>query len=99
MRRYYTQGVCARMMDVDTDGETVLDVRVYGGCRGQADALHRLVTGMKLDDAISKLRGVECRNGTSCADQLGRILEHERDRMRDRTIIATTETNYGQTRC
>ena len=69
-------------MDVETDGDTVIDVKVHGGCRGQANALPRLVKGMKLDDAISRLRGVQCRGGTSCADQLGRVLEKERDRLR-----------------
>lgn len=80
MRRYYTAGVCARVMDVETDGQTVLDVRILGGCRGQANVLPRLVKGMKLDEAIEKLRGVQCRAGTSCADQLGRILEQEKAR-------------------
>ena len=77
MRRYLTAGVCAKVMEVDTDGETVKDVRIYGGCRGQGNALARFVVGMKLVDAIPKLRGVECQGGTSCADQLGRILEQE----------------------
>ena len=80
MRRYYTAGVCARVMDVETDGKTVLDVRILGGCRGQANVIPRLVNGMKLDEAIEKLRGVQCRSGTSCADQLGRILEQEKTR-------------------
>ena len=79
MRRYLTTGVCAKVMEVDTDGETVNDVRIYGGCRGQGNALARFVVGMKLVDAIPKLRGVECQRGTSCADQLGRILEQERE--------------------
>ena len=82
MRRYRTTGVCARFVEVDTDGSTVLDARVVGGCRGQAEALPRLVRGMGLDEAISRLRGVACRGGTSCADQLGRALEQERDRVR-----------------
>jgi uncharacterized protein (TIGR03905 family) len=71
-------------MEVDTDGETVNDVRIYGGCRGQGGALARFIVGMKLVDAIPKLRGVECRGGTSCADQLGRILEQELELIRSR---------------
>jgi len=77
--RYMTKGVCARVMDVETDGKTVGDVVLYGGCRGQAQALPRLVKGLALDDAIARLKGVVCRGGTSCSDQLARILEHERD--------------------
>lgn len=94
MRTYYTTGVCAKVIEVDTDGETVLDARVLGGCRGQAMALPKLIRGMRLDEAISRLRGVVCRNGTSCADQLGRALEQERDRLRaerPEIIMDTTE--------
>lgn len=92
-KRYYTTGVCAQIMDVKTDGETVQDVKIYGGCRGQANAIPRLVNGMTLDEAIGRLRGVECRNGTSCADQLGRILEQEKKRLKrtNETIIGTND--------
>ena len=89
MRRYLTTGVCAKVMEVDTDGETVNDVRIYGGCRGQGNALARFVVGMRLDDAIPKLRGVECQGGTSCADQLGRILEQERELYRGKGETVT----------
>lgn len=87
MTRYRPVRVCARAMDVDTDGETVKDVRIYGGCPGQANALPALVKGMKIDEAISRLRGIRCRSGTSCADQLGRILEQERDEHRAKKVI------------
>lgn len=82
LRRYLTVGVCAKAMEVDTDGETVRDVVIHGGCRGQARVLPALLRGMRLDEAIARLRGVQCRNGTSCADQLGRVLEQERDAIR-----------------
>lgn len=78
MRRYATVGVCPKTIDVDTDGTTIADVRINGGCRGQAQALPALLRGMRVDDAISRLRGLQCRNGTSCADQIARILEQER---------------------
>ena len=87
MRQYFPTGVCAREMYVDTDGDTVQDVVIVGGCRGQAKTIPKLVRGMKLDEAIARLRGIQCRNGTSCADQLGRVLEMERSRIRG------TETN------
>lgn len=101
MRKYHVYGVCAKTIDVDTDGDTVLDAKVHGGCRGQANALPRLVRGMKLDEAIRKLRGVQCRNGTSCADQLGRVLEKERDRLRSGdtgTVLVINKTNKTETR-
>lgn len=80
MNAYQTRGVCARIIEVDTDGETVNEVKLYGGCRGQGESLARMTKGMKIDDVISRLKGIQCRNGTSCADQLARILELEKER-------------------
>ena len=77
-------------MDVDTDGKTVGDIVIYGGCPGQAKALPKLVKGMTLDEAIKRLRGVNCRRGTSCADQLGRILEREKEDYGDVIIVEPT---------
>ena len=84
MRLYETTGCCAKLMEVDTDGTTVRKVIIHGGCPGQRLALPRLVEGLPIDEVVHRLRGVECRGGTSCADQLGRILEHEREKLRTR---------------
>ncbi len=82
MRWYRTKGVCARAIGVETDGKTVGDVVIVGGCRGQANALPRLVKGRDIDDVVERLRGVGCRyyedGTTSCGDQLARILEQEK---------------------
>ena len=37
----------------------------------------KLVVGRKVEDVIALLKGVQCRNGTSCPDQLARALEAE----------------------
>ena len=34
-----------------------------------------LVIGMTVDEAIRRLKGIQCRNGTSCPDQLATALE------------------------
>ena len=34
-----------------------------------------LVVGMTVDEAIRRLKGIQCRNGTSCPDQLATALE------------------------
>ncbi len=33
--------------------------------------------GRKVEDVIAMLKGIPCRNGTSCPDQLARALELE----------------------
>lgn len=35
----------------------------------------RLAEGRKIDEVIDLLKGIECRGGTSCPDQLSRALE------------------------
>ena len=34
-----------------------------------------LVIGMTVDEAIRRLKGIPCRNGTSCPDQFAQALE------------------------
>ena len=45
------------------------------GCTGNTTGVAALAKGMTLDEAISRLKGIQCRNGTSCPDQLARALE------------------------
>lgn len=78
MTRYQTYGTCARFIDVETDGRTVLGVRLYGGCQGQGAALSALVKGRPIRDVVKRLRGIRCGiKPTSCGDQLARALEQE----------------------
>ena len=51
-------------------------LQFYGGCNGNLQGISHLVEGMKIDDAISKLKGIRCGfKPTSCPDQLARALE------------------------
>jgi len=74
--KYKTNGVCAPFIDFDIDDEKRLhNVRFSGGCPGNRQAISTLVEGMHVDEAIKKLEGIQCRNGTSCADQLAKGLQ------------------------
>ena len=44
----------------------------------QAQGVARLAVGRKVEDVIAALKGIQCRNGTSCPDQLARALEADR---------------------
>lgn len=37
--------------------------------------ISRLVEGRKIDEVIDLLKGIPCRGGTSCPDQLSKALE------------------------
>ena len=72
---YKTRGVCARVIDIEIDGDTLTSVRFQGGCSGNTQGVASLVTGMKIDDVIARLSGIRCGfKGTSCPDQLATAL-------------------------
>lgn len=73
---YKTQGVCSREIHIEVEDDTVVTCAFVGGCHGNTQGVAALVVGMKIDDAITKLSGIDCRGrGTSCPDQLAKALE------------------------
>lgn len=74
--RYIPKGVCSQAIDVELDGEVIKHVQFSGGCHGNLQGIARLVEGMNVHDAISKVRGIRCGfKSTSCPDQLANALE------------------------
>ena len=74
--RYQTRGVCSSYIDVEVENGIVKYVEFFGGCNGNLKGISSLVTGMKVDDAIAKLKGIRCGfKPTSCPDQLAVALE------------------------
>ncbi len=74
--RYQTQGTCSSAIDVEVDQGVIKSVAFTGGCHGNLQGISRLVEGMKVEDAISRLKGIKCGfKSTSCPDQLARALE------------------------
>ena len=78
MYTYKTNGTCSRAIEIETENDIVKNVRFIGGCTGNTQGVARLAVGRKVDDVIDLLKGIQCRNGTSCPDQLARALEAER---------------------
>ncbi len=75
MYSYKTHGTCSAQILIDLDGDTIKEVKFIGGCTGNTQGVARLAAGMKVDEAIARLKGIICRGGTSCPDQLARALE------------------------
>lgn len=75
---YQTQGTCSKFIEFDVEDGIVNDVVFYGGCNGNLLGIARLVKGMKVDDVISRLEGINCGGkGTSCPDQLAKALREQ----------------------
>lgn len=72
---YKTYGTCSRAIEFDVVNGKVYNVKFIGGCLGNTQGVSRLVEGMEIDQVISRLDGILCRNGTSCPDQLARALK------------------------
>ena len=77
MKTYMTQGTCARAINYEVVDGVVTACEIVGGCPGNTQGVAKLVIGRKVDDVIAMLKGIQCRNGTSCPDQLARALERE----------------------
>ena len=73
---YDPRGVCSRHMSVSAEDGVFTNVEVFGGCDGNLQGISRLVVGMKVEDAIERLQGIDCGGkGTSCPDQLSKAMQ------------------------
>lgn len=73
---YKTKGTCSRMITVETEDGIIIDCAFQGGCAGNTQGVAALVVGMKIEDAIKRMKGIKCGfKGTSCPDQLACALE------------------------
>ena len=73
---YRTKGTCARVIVLDIDDGVITECAFIGGCAGNTAGVASLVKGMKIEDVVSKLKGIKCGfKPTSCPDQLARAIE------------------------
>ena len=71
-----SQKVCSNKIDIEIEGDVVRSVVFTRGCNGNGKGIGALIQGMTVAEAVKRLKGINCSNrGTSCPDQLARILE------------------------
>ena len=75
MNTYKTRGVCSRAIEFEVENGVITACKFIGGCTGNTQGVAALVIGMQIDEAIKRLKGIQCRGGTSCPDQLAIALE------------------------
>lgn len=74
---YKTHGTCSRQIEFEVKDNVVHNVRFLGGCMGNTQGVSRLVEGMDIHEAISRIEGIDCNGrGTSCPDQLASALKN-----------------------
>ncbi|MGI6401079.1 MAG: TIGR03905 family TSCPD domain-containing protein [Thermoguttaceae bacterium] len=71
-----TRGTCSSQIKFSIEDGVLRNVHFVGGCNGNLQGIGRLVDGMKVEDVISRLKGISCGGRpTSCPDQLATALE------------------------
>lgn len=85
MFTYFTSGTCSRQIifDVDNDG-LIHNLKFIGGCHGNLQGVARLVEGKHIDEIEKLLKGVICRNDTSCPDQLSHAITAYKKSLQDK---------------
>ena len=77
---FQTQGVCPPEIHFQLRQGMLEDIRfVGGGCPGNAQLVSRLLKERPLEEVLPYLNGIDCRNGTSCPDQLNLALKAAED--------------------
>lgn len=74
MNTYITRGTCARKINFEVENGIITACEFVGGCAGNTQGIAKLVVGMKVEDVINRTKGIQCRGGTSCPDQLSKAL-------------------------
>ncbi|MGL4738141.1 MAG: TIGR03905 family TSCPD domain-containing protein [Cellulosilyticaceae bacterium] len=76
MEQFKTKGVCASEILFEIKDGIIEKVEFVNGCPGNTMGVAVLIQGMKVEEAIGRLKGIDCRGrGTSCPDQLAQALE------------------------
>ncbi|MDO4996446.1 MAG: TIGR03905 family TSCPD domain-containing protein [Bacilli bacterium] len=80
--RFKPNGVCSKEMIFNiNEDNTIESLEVVGGCPGNLKGIGKLITGMKIDDVIEKLEGVQCGlKSTSCPDQIAKALKEYKNK-------------------
>lgn len=76
MNTYTTRGTCSRVINFEVEGDIIKYVEFVGGCSGNTQGISKLIEGMNIHEAISRIEGIKCGpRSTSCPDQLARALK------------------------
>ena len=73
---YTPKGVCSKQINFDIRDNKVTNVSFLGGCSGNLQGISRLIEGMDVNEAISRIEGIRCGvKETSCPDHLAQALK------------------------
>ena len=75
-KTFKPDGVCAQEIKFEVSDDGIIEeVEFIGGCSGNLTGIAALVEGAKVEEVAARLEGINCRNQTSCPDQLSQALQ------------------------
>ena len=75
MFTFVPKNVCSRKILFDVSDGKITSCEFVGVCTGNTQGLSKLVIGLTPNQVIERLKGIQCRNGTSCPDQLALAMQ------------------------
>ncbi len=80
MESYRTKGTCSRQIIFEVKDNKLTELKFINGCSGNLQAIAKLTLGKDIDEIIDILKGIKCRENTSCPDQLANALIEYKER-------------------
>lgn len=75
-KQFKPQGICPKEIHLDIEGGILKELSFLGGgCRGNSYLICKILQGKRIEELIPLLKGIPCREGTSCRDQVAKALE------------------------
>ena len=63
---YNPQGVCSKQFMIEHENGKIVSVKILGGCNGNLQGISKLLIGMSIEEAISRLEGIRCGSLSQC---------------------------------
>ena len=80
MESFRTAGTCSKQILFEVKDNVLTSCKFINGCSGNAQGIAKLCVGNHIDHIIEKLKGIHCKQNTSCPDQLAKALSDYREK-------------------
>ncbi len=57
---YPCVGTCSKQIEIELEGDVIRSVEFAGGCHGNTQGIAALVEGMRAEEAVARLKGIDC---------------------------------------
>ncbi|MBE5819872.1 MAG: TIGR03905 family TSCPD domain-containing protein [Clostridiales bacterium] len=73
--KYLTRGTCSREIDFEIEDNIIKNIKFYGGCPGNLEAIAKAMEGKTVEEIESLFKDIKCGNKpTSCSAELAKAV-------------------------